>query len=90
MLHEFREYERATTTVMNAYVQPACARYLTASASALQERELRAAVSVVRSDGGLMSIAAAAATPVQTCSPAPRAASTAPSWSRAARATTAS
>jgi N-methylhydantoinase A len=66
VLHEFREYERATTTVMNAYVQPRMRRYLTALGERLAERDLDAAVSVVRSDGGLMSIAAASATPVQT------------------------
>ena len=66
VLHEFREYERATTTVMNAYVQPRMRGYLTSLGERMAERELRAAVSVVRSDGGLMSIAAASATPVQT------------------------
>ena len=66
VLHEFREYERATTTVMNAYVQPRMRGYLTSLGDRMAERELRAAVSVVRSDGGLMSIAAASATPVHT------------------------
>ena len=28
VLPEFREYERASTTALNAYVQPAVARYL--------------------------------------------------------------
>ena len=52
VLHEFREYERATTTVMNAYVQPRMRGYLTSLGERMAERELRAAVSVVRSDGG--------------------------------------
>jgi N-methylhydantoinase A len=66
VLHEFREYERATTTVMNAYVQPRMRGYLTALGERIAGRELAAGVSVVRSDGGLMSIEAASATPVQT------------------------
>ena len=63
---EFREYERAVTTVMNAYVTPTLARYLTNLDAKLDEGGIEAPVQVVRSDGGLMSVDAARSHPVST------------------------
>ncbi|MGH8959227.1 MAG: hydantoinase/oxoprolinase family protein [Acidimicrobiia bacterium] len=54
---EFREYERVATTVLNAYLQPVVARYL----SALEERLDAERVLVMRSSGGLTSIFGATA-----------------------------
>ena len=66
ILPEFREYERTLTTVMNAYVRPPMQHYLQNIKNKLQEERLNSRVSIVRSDGGLMSLPAAAATPVHT------------------------
>ena len=63
---EFREYERATTTVMNSYVGPILQRYLGNLEAQLIAGEVHAPVHVVRSDGGLMSVSAAREHPVQT------------------------
>jgi N-methylhydantoinase A len=63
---EFREYERAVTTVMNAYVTPTLERYLRNLDVKLAEGGVHAPVQVVRSDGGLMSVEAARSHPVST------------------------
>ena len=63
---EFREYARAVTTVMNSYVGPVLERYLSSLADKLVENEISAPLQVVRSDGGLQSLAAAREHPVQT------------------------
>ncbi|HKY49043.1 MAG TPA: hydantoinase/oxoprolinase family protein, partial [Acidimicrobiia bacterium] len=55
---EFREFERISTTVLNAYLRPVVSSYLTALASALVGIVDR--VLVMRSSGGLTSIQAAA------------------------------
>ena len=47
---EFREYERSSTTVINAYVGPLMDRYL-----AELERGTRHAISIMQSNGGFMS-----------------------------------
>ena len=66
ILPEFREYERTVTTLVNAYVAPALAKYLANVRSGLVDANVKAPLQVVRSDGGLMSLEAAAANPVQT------------------------
>ena len=63
---EFREYARAVTTVMNSYVGPVLSRYLSSLEQKLVESEIAAPLQVVRSDGGLQSLAAAREHPVQT------------------------
>ena len=62
ILPEFREYERASTVVMNAYLQPVLERYL----ENLQKRVPRSAVFVMQSSGGIASLATAAREPVRT------------------------
>jgi N-methylhydantoinase A len=59
---EFREYERASTTVADAYLGPAAARYLRALAAAAAEAGLPEPV-VMLSSGGSTSIDDAAAHP---------------------------
>jgi N-methylhydantoinase A len=66
ILPEFREYERTLTTVMNSYVRPPMQRYLGNIENKLKENHMHSRVSIVRSDGGLMSISAAATRPVHT------------------------
>jgi len=63
---EFREYQRTVTTVMNSYLAHVMRRYLTSLEEKLTSEGVRAPVQVVRSDGGLMSIAAARFRPVET------------------------
>ena len=66
VMPEFREYERAVTTAMNAYVAPALEHYLGNLRTRLREAEAKAQLQVVRSDGGLMSLEAACEMPVHT------------------------
>ena len=66
ILPEFREYERTLTTVMNSYVRPPMQKYLTNIQTKLAEESMTSRISIVRSDGGLMSIQAASERPVHT------------------------
>lgn len=66
ILPEFREYDRAITTVMNAYVRPIMRRYLSNIERRLGENNVTSRLHIVRSDGGLMSAATAAERPVHT------------------------
>ena len=49
---EFREYERASTTVLAAYVQPVIDRYLRAFQRALDDRRFAGRFSLMQSNGG--------------------------------------
>ncbi len=60
---EFREFERASTTVLNAYVLPAMARYLSRLAKATILKNLPDQILVMRSSGGLINAGGAAANP---------------------------
>jgi N-methylhydantoinase A len=60
---EFREFERASTTVLNAYVMPVMARYLTRLTKASAAAGLPERVLVMRSSGGLMSASGVARHP---------------------------
>jgi N-methylhydantoinase A len=64
ILPEIREYERTLTTVANGYVRPVVERYLTSLDSALRERGMAGSLYVLRSDGGLTGVEAAAQAPV--------------------------
>jgi N-methylhydantoinase A len=59
---EFREYERASTTVIDAYLGPAVGRYLEALGRASEDAGLPEPL-VMRSSGGVVSLAEAAAHP---------------------------
>jgi N-methylhydantoinase A len=63
---EFREYERAVTTVLNSYLGPVMRRYLSSLELSLRDVPVTATLQVVRSDGGLMSVAGAQQHPIQT------------------------
>lgn len=56
---EFREFERSSTTVLNAYLAPVTSSYL----GRLRERVGKLPVSIMRSSGGLMSVERAAELP---------------------------
>jgi N-methylhydantoinase A len=64
ILPEFREFERTSTTVINAYVQPVMSRYL----SALDESEVvrKGSLTIMQSNGGSISADSAADEPVRT------------------------
>ncbi len=62
VLPEYREFERWSTTVVNAYVTPVMSRYLGALAGALGRTRL----SIMQSNGGSISAARAQAASVQT------------------------
>lgn len=66
ILPEFREYERTLVTVMNAYVGPSMRRYLSGFEEKLRSIQFSPHVNIVRSDGGLMSVARASESPVHT------------------------
>lgn len=62
---EYREVERTSTAVLNAYVGPVMSRYLGRLEDGLRARGI-AALRVVRSDGGAAEVERAAALPVAT------------------------
>lgn len=64
ILREFREYERTSTTVLNAYVGPRVARYLKTLQTHMGQNGFDGAIHIVRSNGGSMSLAHAAVEPV--------------------------
>lgn len=52
---EFREFERTSTTVLNAYAMPIAQRYLEELGKQLDARGIRATLHFVQSNGGMMS-----------------------------------
>ncbi|HSA80195.1 MAG TPA: hydantoinase/oxoprolinase family protein, partial [Geminicoccaceae bacterium] len=70
---EFREYERFSTTALNAYLQPVMVSYLARLEAALAERLPRAEIGINQSSGGLMSLARAADLPIRTALSGPAA-----------------
>lgn len=64
IIPEMYEYERAETTVVNAYVRPVVSKYLQNLRERVAEASPRATLNVLRSDGGLASIEGATAAPV--------------------------
>jgi len=63
---EWREFERTSTTVLNAYTKPKLARYLSALQSELAKRQFPGALSIMQSSGGITSLRAASEGPVRT------------------------
>jgi N-methylhydantoinase A len=61
---QFREFERFTTACMNAFVGPGTGDYLDRLKVALEEEGVRAGLLVMRSNGGVASLAEAAEHPV--------------------------
>jgi N-methylhydantoinase A len=70
---EFREYERFSTTVLNAYLQPVMGRYLSYLEERLAHDAADANIGIYQSSGGLMSIATARRYPVRTALSGPAA-----------------
>ena len=63
---EWREYERASTAVMNAYVAPRVEDYLRNLESGLVELAVPAKLHVMQSNGGITTAAKARRQPIQT------------------------
>lgn len=64
VLPEIKEYERTSTTVVNAYVMPIVARYLRALRKGLDDAGINASLLLMQSNGGLTTDAAAAERPM--------------------------
>ena len=63
---EFREYERLSTTVVNAYLGPVMQGYVRALKGKLQEIGFKAAPQLTQSNGGVIAFDTAADNPVRT------------------------
>jgi N-methylhydantoinase A len=70
---EFREYERLSTTVLNAFLQPVAGRYMTHLGSAIDRHAAGARIGICQSSGGLMSIGRAGEMPIRTALSGPAA-----------------
>jgi len=64
VLPEIKEYERTSTTVVNAYVTPIVASYLKSLRKGLDEAGVRARLLLMQSNGGLTTDAAAVERPI--------------------------
>lgn len=64
VLPEIKEYERTSTTVVNAYVMPIVARYLRALRKGLDDAGVPARLLLMQSNGGLTTDTAAAERPM--------------------------
>jgi N-methylhydantoinase A len=70
---KFREYERASTTVANAYVRPLVAGYLDALDRSLAQKGFGSQLAIMQSNGGLVSSALARRYPVRIVESGPAA-----------------
>ena len=70
---EFREYERFSTALINAFLQPEVSRYMDRLQAAVGRAAPRARFGIFQSSGGLMSVEKAAQFPVRTALSGPAA-----------------
>jgi N-methylhydantoinase A len=73
ILPEFREFERASTTVVNAFIGPRMGAYLEQFRSRVRALGIPAEPYTIHSNGGLMSVETVRACPVRTCVSGPAA-----------------
>ena len=73
VLPEIREFERTSTTVLNAYLQPVVASYLGKLEAGLAQHGFAGSFHIVQSNGGVMSTQTAARLPVRTALSGPAA-----------------
>ena len=73
VLPEFREYERLSTTVLNAAVGPRVERYLDRFLERVKGLGIGIEPFTIHSNGGLMSVRAVRSFPVRTCLSGPAA-----------------
>jgi N-methylhydantoinase A len=77
---EFREYERAVTTVINAYLGPIVARYMDAFTQSLRDRRFEGRLLVMQSSGGVLPSRGIGAVAVRTLLSGPAAGVQGASW----------
>ena len=65
VLSEIREFERSSTTALNAYLQPVVAAYIGKLEAALAKQDFPGRLHVVQSNGGIMSTATARRLPAR-------------------------
>ena len=70
---KFREYERASTTVANAYVRPLVVRYLDTLDRSLAQKGFRSRLAVMQSNGGIISSDLARSYPIRIIESGPAA-----------------
>jgi len=70
---KFREYERASTVVANAYIKPIVSRYVSRLASALKQQGIRSDLFIMQSNGGLVSAELACDMPIRIVESGPAA-----------------
>jgi N-methylhydantoinase A len=73
LTQEWREYERTSTTVVNAYVQPIVDRYLGEFGAGLSGRGFAGQLLITQSNGGAFSLEAARSKPAHTIESGPAA-----------------
>ena len=73
ILPEIREFERTSTTALNAYLQPVVGSYLGKLDQALAQESFSGRFHIVQSNGGVMSTATARRLPVRTALSGPAA-----------------
>lgn len=73
ILPEIREFERTSTTALNAYLQPVVGSYLGKLNQALAQEKFSGKFHIVQSNGGVMSTATARRLPVRTALSGPAA-----------------
>ena len=73
ILPEIREFERSSTTALNAYLQPVVAEYLDRLQSDLAAGSFKGQLLIVQSNGGVMTVDTAKARPVRTALSGPAA-----------------
>jgi N-methylhydantoinase A len=73
IMPEIREFERASTTAINAYLQPVVGAYLDRLGDALAIDQFEGRFHIVQSNGGVMSTATARRLPVRTALSGPAA-----------------
>jgi N-methylhydantoinase A len=66
ILPQWREYERAATTIADAYIKPTLARYLASLEVSLAEAGCTAAPLIMKSNGGVMTARTARRRPIET------------------------
>lgn len=73
VLPEFREYERASTVALEAYVRPVMRRYVAHLQSELHEKSGGSGLRIMKSDGGVISAARVEKQAIQTALSGPAA-----------------
>ncbi|MBL8699253.1 MAG: hydantoinase/oxoprolinase family protein [Alphaproteobacteria bacterium] len=73
LLPEIKEYERSSTSVVNAYVMPVVRRYLQRLEAELRARKIAKPLTIMQSSGGAMSAQSAAERPIHIIESGPAA-----------------